>query len=68
MTALERVERLNLAILEMDELIVLLKGAEDLFERELWLAHAARVRAQLSTLIRSEMSTPVDDDLKGYDC
>lgn len=71
MTTLEHVERLNAALLELDELIVLLSTADDLIERELWLARAGNVRRHISTLIREEMSTPTDDttdDLKGYDC
>lgn len=69
MTRLEQIERCNLALLELDELIVLLMQADDLVERELWLSRANAARNHISVIIRDQMSTAIaDDDLKGYDC
>jgi hypothetical protein len=68
-TTLTRMQRLDTALLQLDELIVLIMGEEECVERELWLAHCQAVRQQLSFLIREEMATAVEpDELKGYDC
>lgn len=73
MTALERIEHLNMALLELDELIVLITAEDaDVIERELWMARARNARRHISMTIRDEMSTAVTiqptDELKGYDC
>jgi hypothetical protein len=69
MTTLSYIERCNLALNELDELIVLLATADDLVERELWMARAAAARGHISMIIRAELSAVRnDDDLKGYDC